>query len=762
MGKYVNRPVEKTDAMALVTGKPVYVNDIAPKECLIVKVLRSPHAHALIREIDVQKAFLVPGVEAVYTYRDVPQERFTLAGQTYPEPSPYDRLILDQRVRFVGDPVAIVAGKDEACVDKALKLIKVNYEILTPILDFHESLDSEILVHPEENWRSLAKVGADNKRNLCATGGEEQGNVEKVLAESDVVVDHVYHTKANQQAMMETFRTYTYMDHNGRLNIVSSTQIVFHVRRVIANALGIPKHKIRVTKPRIGGGFGAKQTSVSEVYPAFVTWKTGKPAKIIFTREESQIASSPRHEMEIHVRVGADKTGKLKAISVYTLSNTGAYGEHGPTTVGLSGHKSIPLYRDLEAYRFSYDVVYTNRMSSGAYRGYGATQGCFAVESAVNELAAKLGMDPLEIRLKNMVREGDVMPAYYGEQTNSCALDRCLLRAKELMKWDEKYPYRDMGNGKVRSVGVAMTMQGSGISGVDVGSATLKLNDEGFYTLLIGSADMGTGCDTILAQIAADCLECEMDQITVCAADTDTSPYDSGSYASSTTYVTGKAVERAAEQMREKITEYGSKLLHCAPETVEFNGKKVKNLETGEEKSLGELAYASQCGFDNTLEVTVSHSSPVSPPPFMVGMAEIELDKETGSVEMVNYVGVVDCGTPINTNLVRVQTEGGIGQGIGMALFEDIQYNAQGKLRQNSFMQYKIPTRQDMGRIQVDFESSYEKTGPFGAKSIGEVVINTPAPAIAHAVHNATGCWFRELPITPEKILMKMIDSEKK
>ena len=762
MGKYVNHPVEKTDAMALVTGKPVYVNDIAPKDCLIVKVLRSPHAHALIREIDVQKAFLVPGVEAVYTYRDVPQERFTLAGQTYPEPSPYDRLILDQRVRFVGDPVAIVAGKDEACVDKALKLIKVNYEILTPILDLHESLDSEILVHPEENWRSLAKVGADNKRNLCATGGEEQGNVEKVLAESDVVVDHVYHTKANQQAMMETFRTYTYMDHNGRLNIVSSTQIVFHVRRVIANALGIPKHKIRVTKPRIGGGFGAKQTSVSEVYPAFVTWKTGKPAKIIFTREESQIASSPRHEMEIHVRVGADKTGKLKAISVYTLSNTGAYGEHGPTTVGLSGHKSIPLYRDLEAYRFSYDVVYTNRMSSGAYRGYGATQGCFAVESAVNELAAKLGMDPLEIRLKNMVREGDVMPAYYGEQTNSCALDRCLLRAKELMKWDEKYPYRDMGNGKVRSVGVAMTMQGSGISGVDVGSATLKLNDEGFYTLLIGSADMGTGCDTILAQIAADCLECEMDQITVCAADTDTSPYDSGSYASSTTYVTGKAVERAAEQMREKITEYGSKLLHCAPETVEFNGKKVKNLETGEEKSLGELAYASQCGFDNTLEVTVSHSSPVSPPPFMVGMAEIELDKETGSVEMVNYVGVVDCGTPINTNLVRVQTEGGIGQGIGMALFEDIQYNAQGKLRQNSFMQYKIPTRQDMGRIQVDFESSYEKTGPFGAKSIGEVVINTPAPAIAHAVHNATGCWFRELPITPEKILMKMIDSEKK
>ena len=376
-------------------------------------------------------------------------------------------------------------------------------------------------------------------------------------------VDQVYRTKANQQAMMETFRTYTYMDHNGRLNIVSSTQIVFHVRRIIANALGIPKSRIRVTKPRIGGGFGAKQTSVSEVYPAFVTWKTGKPAKIIFTREESMTASSPRHAMELHVRMGADRDGKLRAIDVYTLSNTGAYGEHGADDVGLSGHKSIPLYHDLEAYRFAYDVVYTNRMSAGAYRGYGATQGTFAVETAANELAAKLGMDPVAFRLKNMVRQGDVMPAYYGETATSCALDRCLLRAKELMGWDEKYPCRDMGNGKVRSVGVAMTMQGSGISGVDVGSATLKLNDAGFYTLLIGSADMGTGCDTILAQIAAECLNCDLDLITVRAADTDTSPYDSGSYASSTTYVTGKAVEQACEKMRQKITESGAAMLGC-------------------------------------------------------------------------------------------------------------------------------------------------------------------------------------------------------
>ena len=757
--RYVNQPVIKSDAMALVTGKPVYMDDIAPRDCLVVKLLRSPHAHALIEDISVDKALLVPGIEAVFTYRDVPQERFTLAGQTYPEPSPYDRLILDRRLRYVGDPVAIVAGRDEACVEKAMKLIKVTYQVLQPVLDPHEALDGEILVHPEENWKALCPVGADNKRNLCASARDEMGDVDQVLADCDVVVDQVYRTKANQQAMMETFRTYTYMDHNGRLNIVSSTQIVFHVRRIIANALGIPKSRIRVTKPRIGGGFGAKQTSVSEVYPSFVTWKTGKPAKIIFTREESMTASSPRHAMELHVRMGADRDGKLRAIDVYTLSNTGAYGEHGPTTVGLSGHKSIPLYHDLEAYRFAYDVVYTNRMSAGAYRGYGATQGTFAVETAANELAAKLGMDPVAFRLKNMVRQGDVMPAYYGETATSCALDRCLLRAKELMGWDEKYPCRDIGNGKVRSVGVAMTMQGSGISGVDVGSATLKLNDAGFYTLLIGSADMGTGCDTILAQIAAECLDCDLDLITVRAADTDTSPYDSGSYASSTTYVTGKAVEQACEKMRQKITESGAAMLGCPADQAEFDGSVVKNLADGSQVTLAEIGWKSQSGFSGDLEVTVTHSSPVSPPPYMVGMAEIELDKETGSVQVINYVGVVDCGTPINSNLARVQTEGGIGQGIGMALFEDVQYTPAGKVRENSFMQYKIPNRMDVGNITVDFESSYEQTGPFGAKSIGEVVINTPCPAIAHAVYNACGCWFRELPITPEKILMKMIDN---
>ena len=753
----VGQPVRKKDAMALLLGKPAYVDDVTPRDCLVVKVLRSPHAHALIEEIDTTAAMKVPGVAAIFTYRDVPQKRFTMAGQTYPEPSPYDRLILDQRVRFVGDAAAIVAGETEQAVDRALKLIRVRYQVLEAVLDPHEALDSPILVHPEDSWRSLCPVGADNRRNLCASETCSDGDVDQVLAGCPCVVDRVYHTKACNQAMMETFRTYTEMDPYGRLHVVSSTQIVFHVRRILANALDIPKSKIHVEKPRIGGGFGAKQTVVAEVYPALVTWKTGRPAKMIYSREESQIAASPRHEMEVHVRLGATRDGVIRALDVYTLSNTGAYGEHGPTTVGLSGHKSIPLYTgNLEAFRFAYDVVYTNRQSAGAYRGYGATQGIFAVESAVNELADRLGMDPVALREKNMVREGQIMPAYYNEPASACALDKCMERCKELFGWEEKFPVRDMGNGKVRAAGVAMAMQGSGISGVDVGSATIKLSDEGFYNLSIGAADMGTGCDTILAQIAAECLECSVDNIAVFGADSDASPYDSGSYASSTTYVTGKAVEQACTQLKEQICATAAQMLDCPAGELEFAGDRVRRLDGRGEAALAEIAAKSMCGNPIAVQATSSHTSPVSPPPFMVGMAQVEVDKETGSVEVLDYAAVVDCGTPINPNLARVQTEGGIVQGIGMALFEDVTYNEKGRLLENSFLQYKIPTRLDMGHLKVEFAPSYEPSGPFGAKSIGEIVINTPSPAIAQAVFRATGVWHRELPITPEKVLMGM------
>lgn len=763
--KVVNQPLRKKDAMQLVTGRPVYVDDVTPRDCLCVKLLRSPYANAIVKSINKTAAMKVPGMEAIFTWEDVDQDgrRYTQAGQTYPEASPYDRLVIDRHVRFVGDVVAILAGADEKCVDKAMKLVKVEYEVLEPVLDYHTAKDNPVLVHPEDNWESLAPVGADNRRNLCAHDECGNGDIDAVLTDCDVVIDRVYHTQACQQAMMETFRTYCEIDTYGRLHIISSTQIVFHTRRIVANALHIPKSKVRVTKPRIGGGFGAKQTAVSAVYPAFVTWMTKKPSKIIFSRVESQIASSPRHEMEMHVRLGANKDGIVRGIDLHTLSNTGAYGEHGPTTVGLSGHKSIPLYGKAEAFRFTSDVVYTNHMSAGAYRGYGATQGLFAVESAVNELANILGMDPFKIREMNITHEGEIMPAYYGQLNTSCALDRCLARVHDMIDWDNKYPCRDMGNGRIRAVGMGMAMQGSGITSMDVGSATLKVNDEGFYTLLIGAADMGTGCDTTLAQIAAEVLECPLDNITTLSADTDWSPYDSGSYASSTTYVTGKATEKCAHELRGKICALGAKLLGCDKEQVSFDGREVR-VEEGENAgktiSLSDIATASMNGNSIELQATVTHSSEISPPPYMVGAAEIEVDTETGEVTLLDYAAAVDCGTPINPNLTRVQAEGGIAQGIGMTLTESVTYDDRGYPMENSLFQYKIPARVDIGKIRVEFENSYEGEGPFGAKSIGEVVINTPLPAISDAIRNAVGKRFYELPITPEKIAMAALEKK--
>ncbi|WP_347134211.1 xanthine dehydrogenase family protein molybdopterin-binding subunit, partial [[Clostridium] symbiosum] len=591
-----------------------------------------------------------------------------------------------------------------------------------------------------------------------SSGSESDGDVEAVLKDCDLVIERTYHTKADNQTMMETFRAFTYLDAFGRLNVVASTQIPFHIRRILANALGIPKSAVRVVKPRIGGGFGAKQTGVAEIYPAIVTMKTGRPAKMIYTRYESMIAASPRHEMEVTVRMGLSKEGKVRAVDMYTLSNTGAYGEHGPTTVGLSGHKAIPIYTP-EAFRFTYDVVYTNYQSSGAYRGYGATQGLFAVETALNEAAALLGIDPLEIRRKNFLREGQIMPAYYNERLESCHVSQCMEKARAMMDWDKKYPFKDMGNGKVRGVGVGISMQGSGIPCVDVGTVTIRLSDEGHYNMMIGATDMGTGCDTILSQMAADCMDCDVKDIVVSGVDTDVSPYDSGSYASSTTYVTGMAVVKACKELREKIIAQGAELLGIPAKTADFDGACVyaaneDNANDGSASiSLKDISTKRMCGSGLALEATVSHSSPTSPPPFMCGMAEVEVDLQTGKIELLEYKAAVDCGTVINPNLARIQAEGGIVQGIGMALFEDINYTDKGRLKENSFMQYKIPARVEIPDLEVEFDSSYEPSGPFGAKSVGEVVMNTPLPAIVQAVYHATGLWFRELPVTPEKVI---------
>lgn len=759
MSSGVGKQVKKLDAEAIITGKPIYTEDIEPKNALVVKLLRSPHAHAYIKHIDKTKAEALPGIEAVYTYEDVPKKRFTLAGQSYPEPSPHDRLILDRTVRYVGDEVCIIAGDNEEVVQRAMRLIKVDYQILEAVLDHEQAMDHEVIVHDEDDYHLNFDIGNDVKRNIAASGSSSFGDIDQAFEDSEVILENTYRTKANNQVTLEPFKTFTELDIYGRLTVVSSTQVPFHVRRHVAHALDIQASRVKVVKPRIGGGFGAKQTLVSEMFPAFVTLKTGKPAKLYYTREEVFAASTSRHQMTIRVKIGALMDGTVLGIQMYTLSNTGAYGEHSATTVGLTATKTITLYNKAVAHQFDYDVVYTNTMSAGAFRGYGATQGAFALESIVNELAHHIGLDPIEVRMKNLLSVGETMPSYYNEVLASSGLRECIETGRKMIGWNDKYPRYELDNGKVRAYGMAITMQGSGISALDTASVKLHLNETGAYTLMIGATDMGTGCDTILAQMVAEKMFCSIDDIIVHGVDTDVSPYDTGSYASSTTYVTGGAVVKACDRMTASILEAAGKLLEEDPSQLKFDGKSI-TAASGKQITLAKLANELALGDREPLMTTGSNSQPVSPPPFMAGFVEIEADLELMDYKVVDYVGVVDCGTVINPALARIQTEGGILQGIGMAMTEDIQYSDKGKMMLNSLMTYKIPSRLDVGTIRVGFESSYEPTGPFGAKSIGEVVINTPCPAIAAAVYNAFGVNVRSLPITSEKIFSEISEDK--
>ncbi|GIM33460.1 aldehyde oxidase [Paraclostridium bifermentans subsp. muricolitidis] len=753
MMKIVGKGIHKIDGMSIATGKPVYTDDLAAKDALVVKILRSPHAYAKIKNIDTSRALMVDGVECVLTYKDVPNNRFTLAGQSYPEPSPYDRLILEDTVRYVGDEVAIIAAIDEKTAVKAMKMIKVEYEVLKPIIDMEDAIDNEMLVHDEDRHCNF-DIGMERERNIVSKHLYEKGNIEEELEKCDVVIEETYYTQAQAHAMMETYRAYNYLDHTGRLVVVSSTQIPFHVRRHLSRALNIPSSKIRVIKPRIGGGFGGKQTACVEIFSAIVTLKTGKPAKIIYDRKETFNCSTSRHAMKLDVKIGATKDGIIKVIDIDALSDTGAYGEHASTTFGLVGEKTMPMYNKLTASRFKGNVVYTNKMPAGALRGYGATQGCFAVESTINMLAHKLNMDPTEIRLKNIVKEGETSFAY-DKTLNSVDLVKCINKGKELIKWDEKYPSKKLENGKVRSVGMGLTMQGSGIAGIDTASVEIKLNDDGNYTLMVGSTDMGTGSDTILAQMACEILETTMDKINVISADTDVVPYDPGSYASSTTYVTGMAVVKASNILRDKIIDIGAKRLGIDKEYTEFDGEYVYSEHN--RISVFDIAVDFTVGPEKEQLVGyASHGSEVSPPPFIAGFVETEMDLETGKYEVIDYVAVVDCGTVINKNLAKIQVEGGIVQGIGMAMFEEVRHTDDGHMDTNTFMQYKIPARCDVGNVIVDFVETNEPTGPFGAKSVGEVVINTPLPAIQESVYNACGVRVNTLPITPEKVFMEM------
>jgi len=763
--KEVKTARPKIEGMGLVAGRPAYSDDLAPPDALIVKILRSPHAHARIISIDSSEAEKLPGVVCVLTHKDVKRIPYTRAGQGHPEPSPHDKFIFDEYVRYVGDEVAAVAALDEEAAGRALELIKVEYEVLEAVLDFEQAIDNGTVIHPEPEIHDMFPIGFEPRRNIAAAYNMEIGDVAKVLSGCEYSLKETYYTQAQAHVALEPHTAFSYLDLHGRLNVITSTQNPFHTRRLLGQALDLPLRSIRVNKPRIGGGFGGKQHVHVEPYAALVTLRTGKPAKVVMTRREVFEASFSRHQMRIDIHIGADKNGKIRAIDMQVLSNTGAYGEHALTVFMVGGSKTLPLYNKVEAVRFGGNIVYTNKIPAGAYRGYGAIQGNFALESAISELAHKLNMDPAELRRKNMIAEGETSDIFriMGEGSEgvemtieSCKLDYCVRRGSELIGWKPGKLAYQSAPGRIRAKGMALAMQGSGIPLIDMGSAHLELQDGGFFKLHIGATDLGTGSDTILAQIAAEELGVSSDDIIVYASDTDRTPYDVGAYASSTTYVSGNAVIRAARNMKQVLREAAAVKFGVPVEEVQFDGKELRTGNGSHSVSLKQFSFDTlyhEGANMKTLAAEGSFSGEKSPPPYMAGFVEIEVDIETGKVEVLDYTAIVDCGTPINTSLAKIQVEGGLLQGIGMTLCEDVQYSGKGQMLNNNLMHYKIPSREDVKKLTVELAESYDPSGPFGAKSVGEIGIDTPLAAIANAIYNATGARIRELPLTPPRVL---------
>ena len=770
--KVVNNLVKSIDGLGIMKGRKAFTDDFSEKDTLIIKVLRSPYAYARIVSVDDEKAKKLEGVEMILTHKDFKRIPFTRAGQGYPEPSPHDKFVLDEYVRYVGDEVLAVVGRNDEVCKKALDLIKVEYEVLDAVLDFEKAKDNPIIIHPEKEIHEMFDIGFKPERNIAASYGMEIGDVKKSLEESDYVIKETFYTQAQAHVMLEPHTVNARMDYQNRLVLYSSTQTPFHIRRIISQGLEIPLSKIRVIKPRVGGGFGGKQAIHGEMLVAYVTYKTGKPAKMVYTRKEVFESSYSRHPMRVDLALGADKDGNLKAIDCEVLSDTGAYGEHALTVFMVTGSKVLPLYNKVDSVRFAGDIVYTNHTPAGAYRGYGAIQGNFALESAIDILCEKMGMDPILFRQKNMMKEKETSPIFeiMGEGTagtamimETCKLDECVKKGIELIGWKDKYP-RIETKDKIRSVGMAIAMQGSGIPYIDMGSATIKLNDDGFYNLMVGATEIGQGSDTVLTQIAAEELMTDVDKVVIYSSDTDLTPFDVGAYASSTTYVSGNAVYKAAKELKEKMIVEAARILEAKFEDIDFDGKIFIN--TSNNKVLSLVDMSNQITYSHEqkqLQITASYVGHKSPPPFMAGFIEIEVDKETYEIDILHYVSVVDCGTTINPMLAKGQVDGAIVQGLGMAHFEDVVYTSKGKLVSSDLLNYKIPTRLDIKKLTTVFVDSYEESGPFGAKSVGEIGIDTPPAALANAVNNALGVRIKSLPITSEKIFkeIRRINNEK-
>ncbi|MBL7161891.1 MAG: molybdopterin-dependent oxidoreductase [Anaerolineales bacterium] len=796
----VGKPEPKVDAIKLVQGKPAFAADLEMRGLLHAKVLHSPHAHALIKSIDASKARTLPGVAAVLTHEDIPRVAYSTAGQSDPIPGPLDCFSLDNKVRFVGDRVAFVAADTPEIAEQALKLIEVEYELLEPILDVRQSMqEGAPVIHDQPDYVHFAD--SDPSRNLAAEIRIDIGDLDKGFAEADHIFEAEYVVPKVQQAHIEPHVVVTYWDEDDRLVIRTSTQVPFHVRRMIAPILGLPVKRIRVIKPRIGGGFGGKQEMLIEDVAAHLTIATKRPVICEYTREEEFIASRSRHPMRIRMKTGIKSDGTITANEMYALSDTGANGAHALTVTGNTGHKSMALYvgdgeyRESPNIRFYADIVYTNNPPCGAYRGYGVPQGYWPLERHMEKITQELALDPLEFRLKNALRAGELHPFSTAwsegreprpETISTCGLEECVQQGKAAIGWDQKHGNEQWRNSLRstqhairntqhatrtpysvlrRGIGVALVMQGTAIPYLDMGAASIKLNDDGSFNLLIGATDLGTGSDTVLAQMAAEVLGVLVNDIIVYSSDTDFTPFDVGAYASSTTYISGAAVVDAAEKVAERIKIRAARMLNERLNVETFERSNVKLIDGkavgvgGEFVTLGDVALNALHHEDQEQIMAVgSYVSPVAPPPFAAQFAEVTVDTETGQVVVDKLVMAVDSGVIVNPITASGQIEGGMAQALGYAVCEEMVYDEKGQAREKDFRDYHIFMAHEMPELETIFVETFEPSHPFGVKAVAEIPLDGVAPAVGNAVLDAVGVNIDANPVTPEKVWRALKD----
>ncbi|GAP22962.1 molybdopterin-dependent oxidoreductase [Leptolinea tardivitalis] len=782
----VGKSEPKLDAVKLVQGKPAFTSDIELRGMLVGKILHSHVAHAKIRKIDTSKAKALKGVAAVLTWQDIPRVVYSTAGQSDPIPGPLDMFSLDSRVRFVGDRVAFVAAETNEIAEQALKLIDVEYEELPVVLDSSESMkEGTVRIHEEPEYVNFAD--SDPSKNLAAKIRIDIGDVDKGFSEADLIFEEDYEVQKVQQAHIEPHVAVSYWDEDDRLVIRTSTQVPFHARRILAPVLGLPMKRIRIIKPRVGGGFGGKQEILIEDAAAHLTIATGRPVLMEYTREEEFIAARSRHPMKIHLKTGVKRDGTITANEMYALSDTGAYGCHALTVTGNTGQKSMALYvgdgiyRKNPNIRFYADIVYTNHPPAGAFRGYGVPQGFWPVERQMEKIARALNIDPIEFRIKNAVRSGELHPFSTSwsegreprpEIIHTVGLEECIRQGKAVIGWDQKFnnPQWHTVEDKPylrRGIGIATVMQGTAIPYLDMGGASIKLNDDGSFNLLVGATDLGTGSDTVLAQMAAEVVGVPTEDIICYSSDTDMTPFDVGAYASSTTYISGGAVVRAAEKVAEKLKERAAKMISekdgvpCEKDQIKLADRKAIAPD-GRCVSISEIAYNSLHHTDQEQIMAVaSYVSPSSPPPFAAQFAEVTVDTQTGKVIVDNLVMAVDSGVIVNPVAATGQIEGGMSQALGYAVSEEMRYDEKGRSIDTNLIDYHIFRSNEMPGMEALFVETYEPSHPFGVKAVAEIPLDGVAPAVGNAVLDACNAEINTLPITPEKVYSALKKSRK-